>query len=75
MIWFELSEERVLSIFDFVFCISWTKGFVLECWSAGMPGSGGYLVFVGLGVVLLVFARCVLLFRLTMRCETKIVAS
>ncbi len=33
---------------------------VLECWSVGAPGSGGYLVFVGLGVVLLVFARRVL---------------
>lgn len=39
------------------------------------PGSGGYLVFVGLGVVFLVSVRRVLVFRLTMRCGMKIVAS
>jgi hypothetical protein len=42
---------------------------------AEVPGSGGYLVFVGLGVALRVSVRRVLFFRLTMRCGMKIVAS
>jgi hypothetical protein len=42
---------------------------------AEVPGSGGYLVFMGLGVVFLVSVRRVLFFRLTMRCGMKIVAS
>lgn len=68
MIW----SERESCFIDFRLCILY---FLDQVICAGVLGKGGYLVMVGLGVVFLVLARRVLLFRLTMRCKMKLVAS